>query len=211
MAVVYQHKTKDTDQIFYIGISNSYKRPKSSSCRNKFWNRVANKHGWYYEILLDNITRSEAIEIEIYLIFYYGRRDLGTGNLTNLTGGGEGMIAMSEDLKKQISNANRGKKYQDSVNKRKGRTHSHERKKLLSDLMKGNNYAKVLKGTKKPAQMGIKLGQYLKSDLNKKNKPIIAGGVRYYSMVKCREELNLTKWFILKNINDPNKIDWYYE
>ena len=211
MALVYQHKTKDTNQIFYIGISNSYGRPKSSSCRNKFWNGVANKHGWYYEILLDNITKKEAAEIEIYLISYYGRRDLGTGNLTNLTGGGEGIIALSEETKKKISDSCRGKKYPDSVNKRKGRPRSDERKKLLSDLMKDNSYAKASKGTKKPAQMGIRLSQYLKSEFNKKNRPVIAGGIRYYNMVKCREELNLTKWFIVKNIKDPNKIDWYYE
>lgn len=42
------------------------------------------------EILQDNLTEDSAFELEIQLISKYGRRDLGTGCLTNLTSGGEG-------------------------------------------------------------------------------------------------------------------------
>lgn len=44
------------------------------------------------EILHDNLTEDSAFELEIQLISKYGRRDLRTGCLTNLTSGGEGVV-----------------------------------------------------------------------------------------------------------------------
>jgi len=35
MGIVYQHRTKDTNQIFYIGISKGTSRPYSIQNRNK--------------------------------------------------------------------------------------------------------------------------------------------------------------------------------
>ena len=53
------------------------------------------------EILQDNMTEDSAFELEIQLISKYGRRDLGTGCLTNLTSGGEGSSGriLSEESK----------------------------------------------------------------------------------------------------------------
>lgn len=60
-----------------------------------------------HEKVAEGLTRSEACEIEISLIAHYGRRDLGTGPLYNLTAGGDGLIALSAETRKAIGEANK--------------------------------------------------------------------------------------------------------
>lgn len=101
MAVVYQHKRNDTNEIFYIGIGKSEKRAyhKTSDRRNSFWMRTVKKAGGRaVEILFDDVDESQAIQIEKYLIKYYGRKDLGQGTLVNLTDGGEGFDNLSSKV-----------------------------------------------------------------------------------------------------------------
>lgn len=57
------------------------------------------------------INESQAHSHEVELIERYGRRDLSTGNLVNLTDGGEGAVGLCEEAKKKISDANKGNKY----------------------------------------------------------------------------------------------------
>ncbi|MET5115706.1 NUMOD3 domain-containing DNA-binding protein, partial [Burkholderia pseudomallei] len=63
------------------------------------------------EIVIENVTEKEANEKEVELILYYGRRDLGTGTLVNMTNGGEGTCGrtVSKETRKKISDSNRGK------------------------------------------------------------------------------------------------------
>lgn len=108
MAYVYKHTTLDTNQVFYIGIGSdsNYRRSKLKSDRNKLWERVVKKHGYKVDILFDNITWEEACQKEIELIAFYGRRDLNTGTLTNLTEGGEGILGFKhseESIEKTIN------------------------------------------------------------------------------------------------------------
>ena len=53
-------------------------------------------------------SERDAFEAEIALIWYYGRRDLGTGCLRNLTDGGEGSSGVSEASRKKMSDAKKG-------------------------------------------------------------------------------------------------------
>lgn len=55
-------------------------------------------------------SEADAFEAEIFLIAYYGRIDLGTGCLHNLTGGGEGNANRSEVTRKRMGDAKRGTK-----------------------------------------------------------------------------------------------------
>ena len=57
-----------------------------------------------------NLTDQEAITLEIKLIAKYGRKDLGTGVLRNLTDGGEGMLNPGPSVRKKLSEAKAGKK-----------------------------------------------------------------------------------------------------
>jgi len=101
MAIVYRHRRLDTNEIFYIGIGVSLKRPFEKSNRNKWWKNIVNKTDYLVEILTDKISYEDAKELEEFLISQYGRRDLGTGTLVNLTDGGEGTkgVVVSKEKK----------------------------------------------------------------------------------------------------------------
>lgn len=107
MAYVYQHIRKDTNQIFYIGIgqnNNNFKRAYSKFDRNKYWVNISKKTDYEVKILIDNISWVQACEIETLLIKQFGRIDLGTGLLTNMTDGGDGgkkMLFTNEMRQKQ--------------------------------------------------------------------------------------------------------------
>jgi hypothetical protein len=53
--------------------------------------------------LKQNLTEEEAFKHEIYMIAVFGRKDLGTGILRNLTDGGDGISNPSEETRKKIS------------------------------------------------------------------------------------------------------------
>lgn len=109
MAYIYRHIRLDNNEPFYIGIGsdvgttekNQHTRARVSWCRNNHWINITNKTEYRVEIMLDDITWEEACEKEIFFIKYYGRKDLGEGNLCNLTDGGEGAFGqkMSDEIK----------------------------------------------------------------------------------------------------------------
>lgn len=61
--------------------------------------------------LKKNLTEEEAFKHEIYMISVFGRKDLGTGILYNLTDGGDGPSGYvhSEESRKQMGDRRRGK------------------------------------------------------------------------------------------------------
>lgn len=106
--LVYYHRRKDTNEVFYVGIGNS-ERPYSKTGRNRFWGRIVNKVGYDIEIVHTKLTWEEACKLERQYIKEFGRRDLGLGNLVNLTDGGEGGENPSKETRKKISEGNKGK------------------------------------------------------------------------------------------------------
>jgi hypothetical protein len=156
---VYQHKTLDTGEIFYIGIGclSNYRRAFSKYSRSKFWKIITDKYGFSVEILKDKLTSEDAKILEKELILKYGRRDLKTGILCNLTDGGDGVFNLTQDSRKRISEA--GKK----------RTHTEEVKKKISDAGKGRVFKdetklkiKLSKLGKKRPEIGEKISNKLK-------------------------------------------------
>lgn len=94
MGYVYRHIRLDNNEVFYIGISdvsNNYSRAKQCVKRNKFWKNIANKTEFKVQIIWECSSRAELLEKEMEFIALYGRKDLGTGTLCNLTDGGEGV------------------------------------------------------------------------------------------------------------------------
>lgn len=110
MAIVYIHRRKDIEDpflnVFYVGIGKSEKRAyQINNRRNKHWNSIINKYGYEIEITHNDILWEEACAIEKYLIYFYGRHDLNTGNLCNHTDGGDGVLnfILSDEAKKRKS------------------------------------------------------------------------------------------------------------
>ena len=91
MAILYRHIRTDKNTPFYIGIGETENRAYDKKCRTKIWKNIAKK-GYETEILFDDLTWEQACEKEKEFIALYGRRDLGTGTLVNLTDGGEGTL-----------------------------------------------------------------------------------------------------------------------
>lgn len=112
--VVYVHK-KPCGTVFYIG-KGSIKRPYEKINRNKFWGNIVKKHGYSVEIVVSGLSNEDATKWEIYLIQLFGRKDLGEGQLVNMTNGGEGTIGRkaSDYTKKLMSNIHKGKKLSES-------------------------------------------------------------------------------------------------
>jgi hypothetical protein len=79
--------------------------------------------------LKQNLTEEEAFKHEKYMIVVFGRKDLGTGILHNKTDGGDGAsgYVFSEETKRKLSEAKKGKK------------HSEETRRKQSERMKGEN------------------------------------------------------------------------
>jgi hypothetical protein len=87
-------------------------------CGNRAYKKHR-KHGWPPPIdrIVFYVARDEAesFENEVALIWYYGRKDLGTGCLINLTNGGEGISGAklgvrSEEHKNKLRKVHLGRK-----------------------------------------------------------------------------------------------------
>lgn len=96
--IVYRHIRLDKNIPFYIGIGKDINRPYNKKDRSNFWKSIIGKTEYTVEILFDNLTKEEAINKEIEFINLYGRIDLKTGYLCNMTCGGEGTGKLNEDL-----------------------------------------------------------------------------------------------------------------
>ena len=94
MALVYQHIRKDNNKVFYIGIGVKENRAFSKEARNPMWWNIVNKADYIVEVIHDSITWEEACILEKFYIKKYGRKDNGTGILSNMTDGGDGVIGL---------------------------------------------------------------------------------------------------------------------
>jgi hypothetical protein len=205
MAVVYQHIRKDTQQVFYIGIGRNEKRAYYFYHRSKFWNNIYSKTEIEVQIVCNDIKLELAYDIEKYLISYYGRKDIGLGNLVNLTSGGETILGIkySEESKLKMSKSKLGKKREDlsgDKNHMYGKTHSDEYKLKMSETLKkvkntDDNKKKVseqFKGCKQSAEHIAKRLASMPKSYKKKECPycnvIGAGGnMSRYHFNKCKK------------------------
>jgi hypothetical protein len=105
---VYRHIRLDKNEPFYVGIGNKkdYLRAyeKHPSKRNIIWNKIVSKTDYEVEIIYDEITKTEASEKEKEFIRLYGRKDLKSGILCNLTDGGDGVFncIRSDETKEKL-------------------------------------------------------------------------------------------------------------
>lgn len=103
---LYFHINKSNSEIFYVGIGNK-KRPYSKRSRSQFWKNIVEKYDYLVEIIYTELSFEDACELERYYIRMFGRLDIGSGILVNLTDGGEGSNGYkhSEETKDKIRNS----------------------------------------------------------------------------------------------------------
>jgi len=179
--LIYQHRRNDTNEVFYVGIGNST-RPTDTKNRNNHWHNIVNKHGYTTEILITDLSWEDACDIEIGLIEYYGRCDMGTGTLVNMTSGGDGTHELSEESLKKIGDASRGKPRTDETKRKiskahKGKKLSEETKRNISIARKGvkhkpmsdearKHLSELRKGKPKSESHKRKISESLKGEKN---------------------------------------------
>ena len=126
---------------YYIGKGNGRRiyENKGRPCgKPKDKNRII--------FLKQNLTEEDAFKHEVYMIFVFGRKDLGTGILHNKTDGGEGISGAirSEETRKKLREAMKGK-YFGKDNPFYGKTHSQETREKISKANTGKTHSQETK------------------------------------------------------------------
>ena len=174
LCYIYKHIRLDKNEVFYIGkgtnIDGRYARAYSDNRTNTHWRNIVRKNDHNVEIIIDGLSEKEAFKMEQEYIAFYGRRDLGTGTLVNMTDGGEGSlghIRSEETIRKTVisrmwykhTDETRGKiGVANQGNKNcLGYKHTEETKKIMSDAKKGKKGKTHREDTKKlMSENGIK-------------------------------------------------------
>lgn len=166
--LVYRHRALDTHEVFYIGIGN-INRPYKKHGRTLHWKNIVSKHGYYVEILQDNLTWEEACELEELLISEYGRKDLGTGCLCNMTNGGDGLnnFKFPREIVEKIRNKNIGRKHSKQQNLEKSIRQLGQGGKKVIDSITQVIYPSVANASKMTGIPRTTLGRYLGSNSSK--------------------------------------------
>jgi hypothetical protein len=92
MAVVYRHWRLDKNEVFYVGIGKKDARAFDFRNRSKVWKGIKKRTDVDVEIVARDLSWELACELEQLMIQEYGRFDLGTGRLVNMTDGGDGTL-----------------------------------------------------------------------------------------------------------------------
>ena len=138
---VYKH-TSPSNKV-YIGITsmNPLRRwANGNGYRTQVFYRAIKKYGWdnfAHEILLDGLTKDEAEQKEIELISYYKSNQKEYGY--NVDNGGSSVGCHSEETRRKLSENMIG----DTRNK--GRIHTDESRKHMSDAHKGKKLSEETK------------------------------------------------------------------
>jgi hypothetical protein len=184
MAIVYKHITKDTNEVFYVGIGKTKKRAYSKNQRSKFWKNIVNKHDYSVVIVESDITWSDACEIEKILINQFGRRDNNTGILVNMTDGGDGnnnQICTDETRAKMSKT-------------RKGRKYTKEHRLAISNGQRSMKHTKERVAKNRLAHLGKKHTEETKKKLSKINKGKIVSEETKEKLSIINSEYNYQKY-----------------
>ena len=147
---VYILKCKNTP--FYIGkgcgarmyshYTNAKNSNRTSPVLDKIRKMIKNEEKIQYEKVFESDDSSEALNKEIELISLLGRRNLGSGPLLNLTGGGEGVkdYQWTESHKKHLSDSIKKAidegRFIPPIMNNKGRIYTKEEKEYYSKVNK---------------------------------------------------------------------------
>lgn len=196
MAYLYRHIRLDKNEPFYIGIAKnddfSFTRAyyKYKSKRNKIWLDIINKTSYEVEILFEDLTWEQACQKEIEFISLYGRIDLKTGTLANMTKGGDGMIGVirSEEYKLKLSERQKdGKAYWFD------KTFTKEHKEKISISLQGKKVSEETKNKISNSLKGKNHPQYGKISFKAKKVIDTNTNIIYESIALCEHHTNYRK------------------
>ncbi len=158
---IYQHIRLDSQTVFYIGKGKN-QRAWTKHGRNSYWNNIVKKHGYYVQIIQDNLSESEAYNIEKSLIKKFRQFKQCE---TNMQEGGEGGGSPNLQTRLRMSKSHKGKPKSKthckniSIGKRGHRHHFY--KKHLSENQR--NKMAISQGGKKfrAFKNGILIGEFI--------------------------------------------------
>ncbi len=144
---VYRHfKADDPTECFYVGIGHRKQRHCEHYGRNSFWHNVVKLHGFISEVVASRLDQESAMDLEKLLITEYGRRNIGSGPLVNLTDGGEGNVGWnpSESTRTKMRSNRIGTTMPEATKikiglKHKGRIISDKTRKMISESLMGHS------------------------------------------------------------------------
>lgn len=169
---IYFDPTNDMEP-FYVGKGCGdrhvchLKRTHNKHLRNRI-NKIRREYGDPWIAFEFMPSEQDALDYETALIARFGRRDLGTGTLCNLTDGGEGSANLSPDISRQKAeklsvfaksrtgdkNPSFGKTGENSP--LFGRNHSIETKQKISESRTGNTHSEETRQKLRDAKSGIR-------------------------------------------------------
>ena len=207
--VVYLHRRKDTGEVFYVGYGEPERaHDKNEGRRSSEWLEITQKYGYTIEIVKKDLTRIEGLALETQLIAHYGRKDLGLGNLVNLTNGGQGFIHTPQS-KQKLSEKHKGKKLSEKqINEmrisRLGKKHSEETKQKMSSSRKGKKHSEEWVSKMKRANRSL-------SKLNVEDVIFIKNnyvwGCKTYGQTALANKFGVSKQTIFRIVHNINWSD----
>jgi len=172
-----------TDKPIYVGIGSGY-RAKSHFAPSRTYKlgnvlRKRKREGHYIEPIIHFEEDFKTCqEMEKFWISFYGRENLGTGTLFNLTDGGEGTIGrkghipwnkgvpMTDETKEKVSQSLQGNGL--------GKPKSEEMRRKLSESKKGikqsNEHKENIKAVKDTDEYKKKISEALKESWARRKK-----------------------------------------
>jgi hypothetical protein len=135
---VYEHYEIGSTEPFYVGKGHGDRAyQKRSKRKNALWHEIVSLCGGFeVKFVAENMSEIDALWLETMCIACWGRRNIGEGNLINLTDGGEGASGAVRSIYTKRSISTKMKNNQNS-------TGSIRNKKIRLDRhmqMKGKNH-----------------------------------------------------------------------
>ena len=190
---VYCHRNPLTNEIFYIGKGKD-RRAYCKENRGKHYQNYVKKYGFpIIEIIKENLTNEESLDLEKKLILEIGRKELNEGMLVNSTNGGEsgvnGLIHTLE-TKLKMSESKKGK-----PSKNKGKTW-----KLSIDTKTGVSRGKYKERKDKGGTLSLEMKDKLKEIARNNAKEILQFDLNNNFIKEWRSQADAVKSLGFKGI-----------